>query len=37
MEQTQNRTSIKDVKANIVVIAIAVVSLILILVVKNIA
>ncbi len=36
MEQTQNKTGLKDIKANIVVIAIAVVCLILIVVVKNI-
>lgn len=35
MEHTQNKSSIKDIKANIIVITIAVVSLIVVAVLKN--
>ncbi len=37
MEQTQNKTALKDIKANVIVIAIAVVSLIIVAIAKNIA
>ncbi len=36
MEQTQNKTALKDVKANVIVIAIAIISLIVVAIAKNI-
>ena len=37
MEQTQNKTALKDVKANVIVLAIALVSLIVVAIAKNLA
>jgi hypothetical protein len=37
MEQTQNKTALKDVKANIIVLAVAIVSLIVVAIAKNLA